>query len=575
MEGKNRKEDGGMKTVIIGGVAGGASAAARLRRLDEKAEIVLLERGEYISYANCGLPYYIGGEITDKDKLTLQTPQNFQGRFAVDVRIRHEAIAINTASKIVLVRDIINEKEYEESYDKLILSPGAEPVRPPLPGMEDARIFTLRTIPDTYRIHEHIQTASPQTAVVVGGGFIGLEMAENLTRMGIYVTVVEFADHVIGPLDYDIACEVHRYLRHKGVSLLLGRAVKAFQPNGGLLGVELDNGDMLQADMVLMSVGVRPDTGLAKSAGLNTNVRGAILVNDHMRTSDEHIYAVGDAIEVMHSVSGVPAYIPLAGPANKQGRIAADNICGLDSIYRGSQGSSILKLFDLTVASTGLNESAAKAVGLDYDKIQTYSASHATYYPGAVNISVKTLFEKKTGRIIGAQLVGYDGVDKRCDVLAAAIRAGMTAYDLTELELCYAPPFSSAKDPVNMIGFAVENLLTGKVRQFHWHDVPAVRENENAILLDTRTDGEFVKGHIHGAMHIPLDSLRERLPEIDRSKSLYIYCQSGLRSYIACRILSQNGFDCHNLSGGYRFYEIVTGNCAFDGAPSHLCGIKI
>ncbi len=564
-----------MKTVIVGGVAGGASAAARLRRLDEKAQIILLERGEYISYANCGLPYYIGGEITDKNALTLQTPESFRERFAVDVRVRHEATAIDAARKVVLVRDVVNGKDYEESYDKLILSPGAEPVRLPLPGMEDARIFTLRTIPDTFRIHEQIQDTRPKTAVVVGGGFIGLEMAENLTRAGVSVTVVEIMDHVIGQLDYDMACEVHSYLRHKGVGLLLGRAVKAFHPDEALLEVELDNGDILNAELVLMSVGVRPDTALAQRAGLKTNIRGAILVDGHMRTSDEHIYAVGDAVEVRHLVSGAPAHIPLAGPASKQGRIAADNICGIESVYRGTQGSSILKLFELAVASTGLNESAAKAAGLDYDKIYTHSASHATYYPGASNILIKTLFEKQTGRILGAQIVGFDGVDKRCDVFATAIRAGMTAYDLTELELCYAPPFSSAKDPVNMAGFAIENLLTEKVRQVHWHDVASVRENDNALLLDVRTADEYAAGSIPGAVHIPLDSLRERIREIDRSKTLYVYCRTGLRSYIACRILSQNNFDCFNLSGGYRLYETVTDARAFDIAPVHPCGIKI
>lgn len=564
-----------MKTVIVGGVAGGASAAARLRRLDEKAQIILLERGEYISYANCGLPYYIGGEITDKNALTLQTPESFRERFAVDVRVRHEATAIDAARKVVLVRDVVNGKDYEESYDKLILSPGAEPVRLPLPGMEDARIFTLRTIPDTFRIHEQIQDTRPKTAVVVGGGFIGLEMAENLTRAGVSVTVVEIMDHVIGQLDYDMACEVHSYLRHKGVGLLLGRAVKAFHPDEALLDVELDNGDILRAEMVLMSVGVRPDTALAQRAGLKTNIRGAILVDGHMRTSDEHIYAVGDAVEVRHLVSGSPAHIPLAGPASKQGRIAADNICGIESVYRGTQGSSILKLFELAVASTGLNESVAKAAGLDYDKIYTYSASHATYYPGASNILIKTLFEKQTGRILGAQLVGFDGVDKRCDVFATSIRAGMTAYDLAELELCYAPPFSSPKDPVNMAGFAIENLLTEKVRQFHWHDVASVRENDNALLLDVRTADEYAAGSIPRAVHIPLDSLRERIREIDRSKTLYVYCRTGIRSYIACRILSQNNFDCFNLSGGYRLYETVTEARAFDIAPVHSCGIKI
>jgi NADPH-dependent 2,4-dienoyl-CoA reductase/sulfur reductase-like enzyme/rhodanese-related sulfurtransferase len=566
-----RKKGERMKTVIIGAVAGGASAAARLRRLDENAEIVLLERGDYISYANCGLPYYIGGEIADKSKLTLQTPRGFGRRLGADVRVGHEAIRIDPARRAVLVRDLANGSDYEESYDRLILSPGAEPVRPPLPGMEDDRIFTLRTIPDTERIHRYIQTARPKTAVVVGGGFIGLEVAENLMRTGISVTVVEFSDHLLGPLDYDTACEVHQYLRHKGMGLLLGRAVKAFHPDPTSLGVQLDNGDRLQTDLVLLAVGVRPDTALAQSAGIRTNARGAILVDAHMRTSDAHIYAVGDAVEVRHLVSGAPAYIPLAGPANKQGRIAADNICGLASVYLGTQGSSILRLFDLVVASTGLNESAAKAAGIHYDKIHTQSPSHATYYPGATDINIKTLFERQTGRILGAQLVGFKGVDKRCDVIATAIRAGMTADDLTQLELCYAPPFSSAKDPVNMVGFSIENLLVGRVSQFHWHDVAAIRRDENALLLDVRTGGEYAAGGIPGAVHIPLDSLRERISELDRAKTIYIYCQTGLRSYTAYRILSQNGFTCHHLSGGYRLYAIIAEDCAFDGAATRPC----
>lgn len=562
-----------MKTLIIGGVAGGASAAARLRRLDEQAEIVMLERGEYISYANCGLPYYIGGEITDKDDLTLQTPDSFRERFAVDVRVRHEAVGIDTERKIVRIQNHASGEVYEESYDKLILSPGAEPAKPPLSGIDDTRIFTLRTIPDTYRIHDYIQQNQPKSAVVVGGGFIGLEMAENLIHAGISVTVVEFADHVMGTLDYDMACEVHRYLRHKEVKLILGRAVKAFHPKDDKLDVELDDGNLLQADMVLMSVGVRPDTVLAKQAGLTTNNRGAIIVDAHMRTSDANIYAVGDAVEVTHFVTDTPTYIPLAGPANKQGRIAADNICGIDSMYKGTQGSCVLKFFDLTVASTGLNEATAKSAGIDYDKIQLYPASHATYYPGAENMSIKVLFENGTGLIIGTQLVGFGGVDKRCDVLAAAIRGNMTAYDLTELELCYAPPFSSAKDPVNMAGYVIENLLTGKVKQFHWHDVESIKQDENALLLDTRTNSEYRRGHISESVHIPLDSLRERIKELDRSKTLYVYCQSGLRSYVACRILAQHGFDCYNLSGGYRFYELVTGDNKFDGTLKQSCGI--
>lgn len=548
-----------MKVVIVGGVAGGASAAARLRRLDEKAEIVLIERGEHISYANCGLPYYIGGEITDKNALTLQTPESFRARFAVDVRVWHEVVNINSTQKAVRVRELATGVEYEESYDTLILSPGAEPIRPPLPGIQDDRIFTLRTVPDTYRIHEQIQSAHPKTAVVVGGGFIGLEMAENLTHAGLSVQVVEFADHVMGPLDYDVACEVHRYLRDKGVGLFLGRAVKAFHPHPENVEVELDNGESLTADMVILAVGVRPDTVLAKDTGLKVNERGSILVDEHMKTSDEHIYAVGDAVAVMNPISGLPVYVPLAGPANKQGRIAADNVAGLDSVYAGTQGSSILKLFDMTVASTGLNESAVKGSGLDYEKVYISPSSHATYYPGAETISMKVLFEKPSGRILGAQLVGGQGVDKRCDVLATAIRAGMTAYDLTKLELSYAPPFSSAKDPVNMVGFVIENLLTEKVTQFHWHDIASVLEDHNAVLLDVRTAEEHGKGAIPGAQHIPLDTLREKLTEMDRSKTWYVHCQSGIRSYIACRILSQNGFECCHLAGGYRLYETVMG----------------
>jgi len=564
-----------MKTLIVGGVAGGASAAARLRRLDEKAEIVLLERGEYISYANCGLPYYIGGEITDADDLTLQTPESFTARFAVDVRVRHEVVSIDPDQKSVRIKNLETGETYDEPYDDLILSPGAEPVRPPLPGMDDARVFTLRTIPDTLRIHGYLQSAKPRSAVVVGGGFIGLEMAENLVHAGVSVTVVEFADHVLGPLDRDVACEVHRYLRHEGVSLLLGRAVQAFYPSASHLEVELSTGERLRADMAVMSVGVRPDTAFLQGSGIKLNARGAILVDAHMRTSREHIYAVGDAVEATHLVTGLPAFIPLAGPANKQGRIAADNVFGLESTYQGTQGSCVVKLFDMTVATTGLNEMAAKAAGLSFGKLYTHHAAHATYYPGARNMNVKTLFDAKTGRILGAQIVGFEGVDKRCDVLATAIRANLTAYDLAELELCYAPPYSSAKDPVNMIGYSIENLLTDKVRQFHWHDVAAAQQNASALLLDVRTLGEYEQGHIEGAVHIPLDDLRQRLSELDRAKTLYTYCQSGLRSYIACRILSQNGFDCLNLSGGYRLYEMVTGESAFDAAPTHPCGLKI
>lgn len=545
-----------MKVLIVGGVAGGASAAARLRRLDESAQIILFEQGDYISFANCGLPYYIGGEITDSDALTLQTPDSFRRRFHIDVRVNSRVTAIDRESRTVRVSEA-SGREYEESYDKLILSPGAEPIRPRFPGADNGRVFTLRTIPDTLRIRQYIEQNRPGHIVVIGGGYIGVEMAENCRKAGSRVTIVEMADHLIAPLDYDMACDVHRYVRSKGVELVLNNGVESIRENPDCtLTVSLSSGS-LAADMVVLSVGVRPDSRLAKEAGLTLNDRGAIVTDRHMRTSDTDIYAVGDAVEVTDFVTGKKAYIPLAGPANKQGRIAADNICGLNSVYKGTQGSSVLKIFDMTVAMTGINERTAKAGGLNYDKTFTYSASHASYYPGATQISIKTLFEKGTGRILGAQLVGFDGVDKRCDVLAAAIRAGMTGTDLTELELCYAPPFSSAKDPVNFAGYVIENILTGKMSQFHWHDVASLPRDGSVTLLDVRTDAEWRRGHIEGFTHIPLDSLRERYGEIAPDKPVYIHCHSGLRSYLACRILTGLGYRCYNLAGGWRLYESV------------------
>lgn len=563
-----------MKILIVGGVAGGASAAARLRRLDEKAEIILFERGSYISFANCGLPYYIGGEITDKNALTLQTPKSFYDRFRIDVRINSEVTEIDPNEKSITVKNLETDTQYQESYDKLILSPGAEPIKPPLDGIDDARIFTLRNIPDTYRIHEYIKQKQPKTALIVGGGYIGAEMAENLTSAGLSVTIVELGDHAIGPLDYEMACDVHNYIRAKGIILLLNNGVKAFRPQNDTIEVELANGAVC-ADMVIMSVGVRPDSHLAKQANLSLNEKGAIKVNSHMQTSNEDIYAVGDAVEIIDFITKENGYIPLAGPANKQGRIAADNICGFHSEYKGTQGSSILKLFDMTIATTGINERVAKLNQMDYDKIYLFSPSHATYYPNVNNMSIKVVYENKTGRILGAQIVGFDGVDKRCDVLATAIRSGMTAMDLAELELSYAPPFSSAKDPVNMAGFVIENILTGKVKQFHWHDVKDLPRDGSVTLLDTRTQSEYDRGAIQGTIHIPLDSLRDRLDELDSSKPIYVNCQSGLRSYIACRILTQNGFDCYNLGGGYRLYQSIMTEQAFDDTPSHACGVKI
>lgn len=564
-----------MKVLIIGGVAGGASAAARLRRLDESAEIIMLERGPYISYANCGLPYYVGGEINQKEALTLQTPQSFHQRFGIDVRTEHEAVEIYPEKKTVLIRELSTGKEYEESYDKLILSPGGEPARPPIPGIDSPNVFTLRTVPDSIQIREFIQQKRPRRAVIMGGGFIGLEMAENLMRAGVAVTVVEAMEHVMAALDYDMASEVQQYLRHQGVELVLSQRVTAITPQESGLLIELENESKLEADLLLLSAGIRPESTLAAKAGLSINERGAIQTDRHMRTSNEDIYAVGDAVEITNLVTSLPGYVPLAGPANKQGRIAADHICGLPSEYRGTQGSSVMKLFDMTVASTGLNEAAAKAAGLEYDKIHIFSPSHATYYPGAANLTLKVLFELPTGRILGAQVIGFDGVDKRCDVLATAIRAGMTAYDLAELELCYAPPYSSAKDPVNMAGFAIENLLTKKVRQFHWNDIPRIVDDPNAILLDVRTDMEWRNGSIPGAIHISLDSLRDNLKELEQEKEIYVHCQSGLRSYLACRILSQNGFSCSNLSGGYRLYSLIRGNQSYDQTPAHPCGLHI
>lgn len=544
-----------MKILIVGGVAGGAGAAARLRRLDENAEIIMFEKGEYISFANCGLPYYIGGEIKEKDDLTLQTPESFHARFNVEARVWNEVVSINRKDKSVMVKNLKSGAAYAENYDKLILSPGSMPIMPGFVGSNRDRIFTLRNIPDTYRIKEFIETYHPKSAVVVGGGYIGIEMAENLHNSGIAVSIVEMLDHVIGPIDFDMAGDIHEHIQSKGVRLYLKNKVNAINHSGNVLDVVLDH-ETIKSDMLIMSVGVVPDTSLAKDAGLALNPRGAIIVGTNMLTSDPDIYAVGDAIEIVDYMTGGKAFIPLAGPANKQGRIVADNICGIGSTYKGTQGTAILKCFDMTVASTGMNERAAIAAGIDYEKSFTYSGSHASYYPGSESMSLKLIFEKKTGRILGTQIIGYGGVDKRCDVIAVAIRAKMTVHDLTELELAYAPPFSSAKDPVNMAGFTAENILEDKVRIFHWHDVDSI-DREKATILDVRTEYEYENGNISGSVNIPVDSMRNRIGELDKSKPVYIICQIGLRGYIASRILMQNGFDAYNLSGGYRLYSSI------------------
>ena len=547
-----------MKVVIIGGVAGGATAAARLRRLDEQAEIVVFERSGYVSYANCGLPYYIGGVIEAPEALTLQTPESFFARFQVDMRVRHEVTAIHPDKKTVSVKNLGTGESFEESYDKLILSPGAKPTRPPLPGLELEQLFTLRTVEDTFRLKAHIDASRPKSAVLVGGGFIGVELAENLRELGLEVTIVEQLSQLMGPFDPDMASFLHGEVRRHGIRLALGRTVEGFAARDGGVDVLLKDAPPLHADMVALAIGVTPDTALAKAAGLELGPRGSIVVNDRMETSVPDIYAVGDAVQVKHAVTGQNTLISLAGPANKQGRIAADNICGGASRYLGSQGSSVIKVFDLTAAATGVNETSARKAGLDVDTVVLSPMSHAGYYPGGRVMTIKVVFEKETYRLLGAQIVGYDGVDKRIDVLATAIHAGLTAIQLKELDLAYAPPYSSAKDPVNMAGFMVENLAKGIVRQFRVEDVKDLPRDGGATLLDVRTRQEYGMGHAEGFQNIPVDELRDRLDQIEPGKPVYVMCQSGLRSYIACRLLAGHGYEAYNFSGGFRFYDAVT-----------------
>lgn len=546
-----------MKVIIVGGVAGGATAAARIRRLDESAEILVFERSGYVSYANCGLPYYIGGVITDPEELTLQTPESFWERFRVSMKVRHEVTAIHPEQKTVTVRNLETGSVFEESYDKLLLSPGARPTQPELPGTGLDRLFTLRTVEDTFRIHEFVTRNKPRSVILAGGGFIGLELAENFREQGLDVTIVQRPRQLMNPFDPEMAAFIHAKMRKKGVRLMLGHSVEGFWEKDGAIQVLLKEGEPLSADMVVLAIGVTPDTPLARQAGLELGIKGSILVNDRMETSVPDIYAVGDAVQVKHFVTGEDTLISLAGPANKQGRIAADNICGGDSRFPGSMGSSVIKLFDMTAASTGINERAAKKSGIDCDKVYLSPSSHAGYYPGGRVMTMKVLFEKKTFRLLGAQIIGYDGVDKRIDVLATAIQAGMSALKLKELDLAYAPPYSSAKDPVNMAGFMIENISKGLLKQFFWDEIETLPRDESAILLDTRTEEEYAGGHIEGFVNIPVDELRERMDELEKGKTVYVICQSGLRSYISCRILMQHGFDCRNFSGGYRLYQTV------------------
>ncbi len=577
--------DNRKRVAIVGGVAGGASAAARARRLSEDAEITIFERGEHISFANCGLPYHIGGAIADRSRLLVQTPEGMHQGYRINVRTRTEAVRIDRERKEVVVRDLETGQEHSEAYDDLVLSPGAEPVRPPIPGVDSPRVFTLRNLADMDRIQRAIEALSPvprlacpavspaparsgkptvaperdkaEGAVVVGGGYIGLEMAEAFRERGLAVTLVELENQVMGPADPEMAAPLHQELAEHGVDLRLGTSVTGFREEGGRLLVQLSTGESVACGLAILAVGVRPESKLAREAGLTTSPRGAIVVDEHLRTSDPHIYAVGDAIEAIHFVNGKPACIPLAGPASRQGRIAADNIFGRPSVYGKTQGTAICKVFGQTIAMTGMSEKALVREGTPYEKVYVHPASHASYYPGAAPLSLKLLFDPAHGKILGAQAVGAKGVDKRIDVLAVAIRAGMTVYDLEELELAYAPPYGSAKDPVNYAGFAAANALRGDVRLCHVPDVLAPRDNQ--AILDVRTPEELATGTIPGAVHIPLHELRGRLGELPRDKELLVFCQVGLRGYVACRILAHHGFSCRNLTGGFKTFLATTG----------------
>jgi CoA-disulfide reductase len=541
------------KILIVGGVAGGASAAARLRRLDETAEIIMFERDEHVSFANCGLPYFIGENIKVRSKLLVQTPKSLNERFNIDVRIYSEVTSINTEQKTVTV----NSKEkgvYQETYDYLVLSPGAKALRPPIPGINSKKIFTLRNILDTDNIKNYVDRQDVQSAVVIGGGFIGVEMAENLKERGLNVTLVEAVPHILTPFDADMAVVVEKELEDNGIDLLLNDGVKSFQDDGNSIEILLNSGTLVTADMVILAIGVTPDTAFLKDSGIKLGAKGHLIVNEKMETSIAGIYAVGDVVEVVDFVNKQNTAIPLAGPANKQGRIAADNIAGLNTTYKGTLGTAIIKVFGLTAAATGNNEKTLKRLDLPYKTVYVHPVSHASYYPGALSLSLKLLFNNE-GRILGAQGIGFDGVDKRIDVIATVMRLNGTVSDLTELELCYAPPFSSAKDPVNMIGYVAENILANRSETFTFEEL-ATFDKENSILLDVRSELEFDNGHLEGAINIPVDKLRENMNELDKNKLILDYCQVGLRGYIASCILSQHGFKVKNMTGGYKSASI-------------------
>ena len=543
------------KIIIVGGVAGGASTAARLRRLDEKAEIIMFEKGEYISFANCGLPYYIGETITNREKLIVQTVETMSNKFNIDIRNFSEVIKIDKENNKVTVKDLRSDETYEESYDTLVLSPGASPIKPPIPGIQQCdNLYTLRNIPDTDKIKEHVDKQKPKKATVIGGGFIGLEMAENLSERGIEVTLVEAGNQVMAPLDIEMAAIVHEVLIDNGIKLILNDAVEEFKDNGKT--VLLSSGKEIDTDLIILSIGVRPETSIAREAGIKVNERGGIVVDEHMKTSVDNIYALGDAVEIMDFVNKKPTMIPLAWPANRQGRIVADNICGRDSLYKGSLGSSVAKIFDYTVATTGNNEKTLKRLGIEYKAIHIHPGSHAGYYPGAFPIALKMLFNPINGEILGAQGVGMDGVEKRIDVLATAIKGNLNVFDLQDIEPCYAPPYNSAKDPVNMLGYYGSNIIDGLVEIIEWNEIDSLNKEES-VIIDVREEFEIVTGTFENSINIPIGQLRDRLDEIPKDKKIYVTCQVGQRGYVASRILKSYGIDAVNIDGGMKTYLYV------------------
>ncbi|MBO0960211.1 FAD-dependent oxidoreductase [Neobacillus sp. MM2021_6] len=546
------------KIVIIGGVAGGATAAARLRRISEDVEIILVERGEHISFANCGLPYYIGETIKDRSKLLVQTVKGMSERFHLDIRHLSEAVSIDAKNKKITIKNLQSGEVYEESYDTLLLSPGARPIVPPIPGLtENESLFTLRNIPDTDKIKNHVDTKNPKKAVIIGGGFIGIEMAENLVDRGMDVTIIEMANQIMAPIDFEMASILHTHLKEKGVQLILENGVQAFADKGRKM--ILSDGAEIETDMTILSIGVRPENELAKTAGLELGDRGGIVVNEYLQTSNEDIYAVGDAMEVIDYISGTKTMIPLAGPANRQGRMAANNMMGKMEKYQGTLGTSIAKVFDLAVAATGNNEKTLKRLGISYEVVHIHPSSHAGYYPGAAPLALKLIFNKETGKIYGAQAVGADGADKRIDVIATAIKGGLSVEDLTHLELSYAPPYSSAKDPVNMAGYVATNIIEGDLEQIQWHEVDKIVA-DGGLLIDVREPMEREFGFIEGSINISLNDIRTTLAEIPKDQTVYVSCQVGLRGYLASRILKNNGYNVKNVDGGWKTYSSVFGS---------------